>query len=59
MREVCTSALKLIDGRWKFKAVGYDQRGAVIPGDGRLNGRHNDQFAAPDAAGISAALACV
>ena len=26
--------LKLINGVWKFKAIGYDRSGAVIPGWG-------------------------
>jgi hypothetical protein len=49
--------LKLIDGRWKFKAIGYDQRGAVVPGGGPLTDRHNALFDTPDAAVISAAFA--
>jgi hypothetical protein len=49
--------LKLIDGRWKFKAVGYDQKGAVIPGGGPLTDRHNVQFATTDAAVVSSVLA--
>lgn len=49
--------LKLIDGRWKFKAIGYDQRGSVIPGGGPLTDLHNTPFATPDAAVISAAFA--
>jgi hypothetical protein len=49
--------LKLIDGRWKFKAIGYDPVGAVIPGGGPLTDRHNAQCATPDSAAISAVLA--
>lgn len=49
--------LKLIDGRWKFKAIGYDTRGAVIPGGGPLTDRHNVQFATTDAAVVSSVLA--
>ncbi|MEO8297741.1 MAG: hypothetical protein ABI574_08020 [Burkholderiales bacterium] len=51
--------LKLINGRWKFKAIGYDPTGAVIPGGGPLTDRHNAQFATPDAAAISAVFARV
>jgi hypothetical protein len=49
--------LKLIDGRWKFKAIGYDPMGAVIPGGGPFTDRHNALFATQDAAEISALLA--
>ncbi len=48
--------LKLIQGRWKFKAVGYGAQGEVIPGGGPLTGRHNSSFDALDAAAIAAAL---
>ncbi|MDO8906748.1 hypothetical protein [Hydrogenophaga sp.] len=40
--------LKLIGGRWKFKAVGYTCHGAVIPGGGPLTARHNQMFDTPD-----------
>ena len=40
--------LKLIGGTWKFKAIGYDANGNVIPGGGPLTARHNAGFAAPD-----------
>ena len=46
--------LKFIGGVWKFKAVGYDANGNVIPGGGPLTGRHNTRFAAPDATQVSA-----
>ena len=36
--------LKLISGRWKFKAIGYDDQGAVLPGGGPLTDRHNLSF---------------
>ncbi len=49
--------LKLIDGRWKFKAIGYDPNGAVIPGGGPLTDRHNVQFETTDAAMVSSVLA--
>ena len=40
--------LKLIGGVWKFKAIGYDDGGRVIPGGGPLTDKHNVAFAAPD-----------
>ena len=49
--------LKLINGVWKFKAIGYEQNGDVIPGGGPLTDRHNTTFAALDEALISASLA--
>ena len=49
--------LKLINGVWKFKAIGYDPNGDVIPGGGPLTDRHNTSFVAPDEALISATLA--
>lgn len=48
--------LKLIQGRWKFKAVGYGTQGGVIPGGGPLTGRHNSSFDTLDEAVISATL---
>jgi len=48
--------LKRIGAVWKFKAVGYDAAGRVIPGGGPLTDRHNTSFAAPDAAEVSARL---
>ena len=49
--------LKFINGVWKFKAIGYDPNGDVIPGGGPLTDRHNATFAALDEALISATLA--
>lgn len=49
--------LKRIGGQWKFKAVGYDDLGHVIPGGGPWTGRHNTTFATPDEALINAVLA--
>ena len=49
--------LKFINGIWKFKAIGYDPNGDVIPGGGPLTDRHNATFAALDAALNSATLA--
>ena len=48
--------LKLIQARWKFKAIGYGVQGEVIPGGGPLTGRHNISFDKLDVAIISAAL---
>lgn len=41
---------------WKFKAVGYDSRGAVEPGGGPLTDQHNMVFEQVDAAEVSARL---
>lgn len=49
--------LKLIGGVWKFKAIGYEQNGDVIPGGGPLTDRHNTTFTALDEAQICARLA--
>ena len=49
--------LKLINGVWKFKAMGYDPNGDVIPGGGPLTDRHNTTFTALDEALINASLA--
>ena len=38
--------LKLIGTVWKFKAIGYDVSGRVIPGGGPLTDKHNTAFAA-------------
>jgi len=40
--------LKKIQGVWKFKAIGYDSNGFVIPGGGPLTDRHNTVFDSPD-----------
>ena len=48
--------LKLIGGRWKFKAIGYDAQGQVIPGGGPLTSRHNMSFDQLETAEISARL---
>lgn len=48
--------LKLINAVWKFKAIGYDQHGDVIPGGGPLTHRHNATFLTLDEAEISASL---
>ena len=49
--------LKSINGVWKFKAIGYDPKGDVIPGGGPLSDRHNTPFTALDEALINASLA--
>jgi hypothetical protein len=48
--------LKLIAGRWKFKAIGHDEQGQLIPGGGPLTSRHNTSFDQLDIAEISARL---
>ena len=40
--------LKHIGAVWKFKAVGYDDTGSVVPGGGPLTHLHNTPLAAPD-----------
>ena len=44
--------LKWIGGVWKFKAIGQDSSGAVIPGGGPLTDRHNTVFSSLDQAQI-------
>lgn len=46
--------LKRVGAVWKFKAIGYDEDGSVVPGGGPLTDRHNTVFAAPDAAAVNA-----
>ena len=48
--------LKLIGGVWKFKAIGYDADGLVIPGGGPLTDKHNAVFATLDEAAINQLL---
>lgn len=40
--------LKHIGPVWKFKAIGYDEQGAVLPGGGPLTHRHNTALTTPD-----------
>ena len=40
--------LKRIDTVWKFKAIGYEADGGIVPGGGPLTDKHNAEFAAPD-----------
>ena len=48
--------LKLIGGVWKFKAIGQDENGQVVPGGGPFTDRHNRVFALADEALVSAGL---
>lgn len=48
--------LKSIGTLWKFKAIGYDNHGSVIPGGGPLTHRHNTIFTVVNEAEISATL---
>ena len=48
--------LKRVGNVWKFKAIGYDGTGGVVPGGGPFTDRHNTRFAAPDATEVSARL---
>ena len=53
----CVGHLKRIGLLWKFKALGEDAQGQVVPGGGPLTGRHNLAFAALlDEAAVCAAL---
>lgn len=48
--------LKYINGLWKFKAIGYDAQGGVLPGGGPLTERHNTTFEQLDASEVNARL---
>lgn len=48
--------LKRIGAVWKFKAIGYDAAGQLVPGGGPLTARHNTVFAAPDAGAVATGL---
>ena len=48
--------LKRVGTVWKFKAIGYDAAGNVVPGGGPLTEQHNTAFAAPDVAAVNAQL---
>lgn len=48
--------LKFINAVWKFKAIGYEENGDVIPGGGPLTDQHNMSFDTPDEAEIGARL---
>jgi hypothetical protein len=49
--------LKLIGGVWKFKAIGMNADGRLVPGGGPFTGRHNTVFAVLDEAAVNAVLA--
>jgi hypothetical protein len=49
--------LKLVGAVWKFKAIGYDANGAVVPGGGPLTDLHNTLFATADEAAVNRQLA--
>ena len=49
--------LQYSSGQWKFKAVGYDSDGAILPGWGPLTDRHNTVFAAPEEALLNTTFA--
>ena len=48
--------LKFINGVWKFKAIGYNKNGDIMPGWGSLTDRHNTTFGTLDEALINAKL---
>jgi len=48
--------LKRVGAVWKFKAIGYDAAGQLLPGGGPLTDRHNTTLPAPDAAALNARL---
>ena len=49
-------SLRVINASWKFKAIGYDDQGNIIPGGGPLTHRHNVTFERIDLAEICAGL---
>lgn len=48
--------LKLVNGRWKFKAIGHDEQGRVVPGGGPLTEKHNMNFDLLDGPAIATRL---
>ncbi len=48
--------LKWIGGNWKFKAIGYESNGEVVPGGGPFTHCHNATFATLDLELINATL---
>jgi hypothetical protein len=48
--------LKLAGGRWKFKAIGFDADGCVVPGGGHYTHRHNVSPDLPDARALARLL---
>ncbi|MDB5743991.1 MAG: hypothetical protein JWR68_2306 [Polaromonas sp.] len=55
-RGLCVGHLKQIGRVWKFKALGQDADGHLVPGGGPLTARHNMAFAVLDEAEVRAAL---
>lgn len=49
-------SVKRIGGRWKFKAMGHDDQGRVVPGGGPLTERHNMSFDRLDSTEIATRL---
>ena len=49
--------LKRVGAVWKFKAVGFDTDGAIVPGGGPLTDRHNTVFTHLDPGAVTAELA--
>ena len=49
--------LKRVGAVWKFKAVGFDTDGAIVPGGGPLTDRHNTVFTELDQDAVNARLA--
>ena len=49
--------LKRVGAVWKFKAVGFDADGAIVPGGGPLTDRHNTIFPELDQDAVNAELA--
>ena len=52
----CVGNLKLIGHAWKFKALGHDADGGLIPRGGPLTSCHNMTFTDLDEAAVSAAF---
>jgi len=48
--------LKFINWLWKFKAIGYERNGDIMPGWGPLTEMHNTAFVALDETLINAKL---
>jgi hypothetical protein len=48
--------LKRIAGVWKFKAIGHEADGQVVPGGGPLTHRHDMRFADLDEDALCAGL---
>lgn len=48
--------LKRVGAIWKFKAVGYDDTGGLVPGGGPLTDLHNTPLSVPDVVELNAKL---